>query len=289
MLGLPPGPALDGVAAVGLRPPVVASTRVARQTAGRSRSSGLGGGDGGQFDPDDEALLVWGPWQVVRVSSSDLPVTTDVRTLWPGPGYVDVLGIDGYNWGGGPQGTWISFKRIFRPMYRILTGLHPTAPVWICETAAKEPRAGDGAPRLATRSKAGWIRAAFSSRAFPRLKPSSGSTSAKNATGGSTARPPRSMPSRRSFAPAIKRALGRHQHGNHAKHDDDRSHAGPPHTARWWFGLRPAGNEPAAREGADHHREPQGRFGSRGREAQQPISELSELRTRPPNSGWWRC
>lgn len=96
--------------------------------------------------------------------------TTDVRSIWPGRAYVDVLGMDGYNWGGGPPGRWTSFARTFGPMYRILTRLHPTAPVWVCETASKEPRASDGAARLATRSKATWIRKAFSSRAFPRLQ-----------------------------------------------------------------------------------------------------------------------
>ncbi len=94
--------------------------------------------------------------------------TADVRQLWPGAGYVDVLGIDGYNWGGGPA-PWQSFNTIFGPMYSILTSLDPGLPVWICEFASREPSVNDGAAILPAASKGQWINEAFTSTAFPRV------------------------------------------------------------------------------------------------------------------------
>jgi hypothetical protein len=94
--------------------------------------------------------------------------SADVRTLWPGRAYVDVLGIDGYNWGGGPA-PWQSFATIFGPMYSILTSLDPDLPVWICEVASREPSVNDGAPIIPGASKADWINEAFASTAFPRV------------------------------------------------------------------------------------------------------------------------
>lgn len=104
--------------------------------------------------------------------------SADVREIWPGAGYVDVLGIDGYNWGesGLPGGNrWLEFDAIFTPMYRLLTSLHPSAPVWICEFGSKEPRKSDGSPRSpappdASHSKARWLENALASTAFPRLE-----------------------------------------------------------------------------------------------------------------------
>lgn len=103
--------------------------------------------------------------------------STPIAEIWPGSEYVDVLGIDGYNWGkgkpGGP-GRWEEFETIFAPMYEVLTQLHPTAPVWVCEFGSKEPRKSDGskarpAPRDPTHSKGAWFEAMMSSKAFPRV------------------------------------------------------------------------------------------------------------------------
>jgi hypothetical protein len=102
----------------------------------------------------------------------------DIREIWPGQDYVDVLGIDGYNWGesGQPGGNvWLEFDAIFGEMYRLLTSLHPSAPVWICEFGSKEPRKNDGsqgspAPRDHRHSKAHWIDNFMASTAFPRIE-----------------------------------------------------------------------------------------------------------------------
>lgn len=97
--------------------------------------------------------------------------TTPVDKIWPGRRYVDVLGLDGFNWGRDASwGRWTSFRRIFRSQYGNLTALHPTAPVWICEVASKEPAVDDGAPADPRRDKAAWVRAMFADTSMPRLR-----------------------------------------------------------------------------------------------------------------------
>jgi mannan endo-1,4-beta-mannosidase len=96
--------------------------------------------------------------------------TTNVSTIWPGAQYVDVLGMDGYNWGNGGGLTWRSFDNIFTAQYQRLTALSPTDPVWICEFGSKEPTMSDGAPIDPNDSKAQWYIAALASTNFPRVK-----------------------------------------------------------------------------------------------------------------------
>ena len=97
--------------------------------------------------------------------------TTHVRRIWPGRAYVDVLGLDGFNWGSDRSwGRWQSFAKIFGPQYARLTRLHPTAPVWVCEVGSKEPRVDDGAPRDRRRSKAKWVRQALRTKRFERVE-----------------------------------------------------------------------------------------------------------------------
>lgn len=102
---------------------------------------------------------------------------TPPAEIWPGEEYVDVLGLDGYNWGdsGKPGGNkWTEFEAVFGPMYKSLIALHPSAPVWICEFGSKEPTKSDGsqnspAPPDPSHSKAAWIENFMSSTAFPRI------------------------------------------------------------------------------------------------------------------------
>lgn len=97
--------------------------------------------------------------------------TTPVNLIWPGKEYVDVLGLDGFNWGRDASwGRWQSFSDIFRSQYDKLTALHPTAPVWICEVASKEPRTNDGSPVDRSHNKGDWIRRMFDYRGMPRIK-----------------------------------------------------------------------------------------------------------------------
>jgi beta-mannanase len=101
---------------------------------------------------------VWSPY------AEDVPATADnvFERYYPGRAYVDVLALDGYNWGSVmPQhGGWRSFDEIFGRAYRRLARLGPQ-PIWIAETASA-PEGGD---------KAGWIRKMFASQhRYPRLR-----------------------------------------------------------------------------------------------------------------------
>ena len=97
--------------------------------------------------------------------------TTPVSRIWPGSAYVDVLGLDGFNWGQDASwGRWLSFARIFRGQYDNLTALDPRAPVWICEVSSKEPEKNDGAPADPDHTKAAWIRGMLDYEGMPRLR-----------------------------------------------------------------------------------------------------------------------
>jgi Glycosyl hydrolase family 26 len=88
---------------------------------------------------------VWSPL------AEDVPATRANRfeRYYPGSRYVDVLALDGYNWGSDyPQyGGWRSFATIFGRAFGRISKLGPQ-PIWIGETASA-PEGGD---------KAQWIR-----------------------------------------------------------------------------------------------------------------------------------
>lgn len=76
------------------------------------------------------------------------PGSTPLASLYPGDGYVDRVGLDGYNWGTTqPWSTWQSFGDLFGPGVAELRSI-TTRPVYVCETAAPEGAGGD---------KAAWI------------------------------------------------------------------------------------------------------------------------------------
>jgi hypothetical protein len=102
--------------------------------------------------------------------ASDWSNNTPIPTIWPGAEFVDVIGIDGYNWGNDDQGNrWHEFEVIFDNMYNILTGLHATAPVWIAEYGSKEPEQNDGSPVDPNNNKGVWMTNMMSTRKFPRI------------------------------------------------------------------------------------------------------------------------
>lgn len=82
--------------------------------------------------------------------------TTPVARIWPGARYVDVLGLDGYNWGNGGVLKWRSFADIYRAQYSRLVALAPTLPVWVCEFGSKANNENDGAAIDRRHSKATW-------------------------------------------------------------------------------------------------------------------------------------
>lgn len=86
------------------------------------------------------AIWVWAP-------NVDYLGMYPFNDLYPGDGYVDWTGLDGYNWGSLKQSGWRSLASVFGASYDTLTGI-TGKPVMIAETATTE-RGGD---------KAAWIR-----------------------------------------------------------------------------------------------------------------------------------
>lgn len=77
--------------------------------------------------------------------------TTPLAGLYPGAGYVDWVGVDGYNGGTVlPWGGWLTFNQLFGPTLDQLTALAPGKPQMIGEVASVEST-------TSTPSKAGWI------------------------------------------------------------------------------------------------------------------------------------
>lgn len=81
-----------------------------------------------------------------------------IENYYPGDKYVDVLGIDGYNWGttqtrtkNGWDSQWKEFEAIFRPAWEKLRRLAPDKPIFVFETASVN-QGGD---------KGLWIKNAF--------------------------------------------------------------------------------------------------------------------------------
>jgi beta-mannanase len=102
----------------------------------------------------DNVRFVWSPLNV------DVPATRANRMerYYPGDRYVDVLALDGYNWGAGGPGGWASFRQVFEGAYRRIARIGPQ-PIWIAEVGSA-PGGGDKAAwvRDMWRTAAGWRR-----------------------------------------------------------------------------------------------------------------------------------
>ena len=105
----------------------------------------------------DNVRWVWSP------NAVDVPATNRFERYYPGNRYVDVLALDGYNWGAcvPRYGGWQSFDQIFGSAYRRITALS-AKPVWVAETASA-PDGGD---------KSRWVANMFASipERFPRIR-----------------------------------------------------------------------------------------------------------------------
>jgi glycosyl hydrolase family 26 len=62
---------------------------------------------------------------------------TPVASVFPGAGYVDIVGLDGYNFGT-TSSTWRTPSQIFSGLLRTVTALAPRTPVLINETGSGE-------------------------------------------------------------------------------------------------------------------------------------------------------
>lgn len=90
---------------------------------------------------------VWSP-----MAYDDEPESLRFEKFYPGDDVVDVLALDGYNWGTREDGWggWRSFDRVFRQAYRRLARVGPQ-PIWFAEVGS----AHEGG------SKARWVREMF--------------------------------------------------------------------------------------------------------------------------------
>lgn len=70
---------------------------------------------------------------------------------YPGDDFVDILGMDGYNWDIEKENwksPWSSFQKIFEPLYLELKKISPNKPIIVFETASVDRTGG---------KKSGWI------------------------------------------------------------------------------------------------------------------------------------
>ena len=107
------------------------------------------------FCPNAESV----PAPAYEPGSALHPAWNRAENYYPGDGYVEILGMDGYNWGftrkkkrDGWESRWKSFREIFGPLYEDLKRLSPEKPVVVFETASVA-EGGD---------KPAWIREAVS-------------------------------------------------------------------------------------------------------------------------------
>lgn len=88
------------------------------------------------FKQEGVTNVTW-MWSVNLESIPTAPIS-NVSSYYPGNDVVDVIGIDGYNWGTSQSwSNWKSFKDIFTPAYNFLTTSY-AKPIVISETSSTE-------------------------------------------------------------------------------------------------------------------------------------------------------
>ncbi|MCU1548087.1 MAG: beta-mannanase [Arthrobacter sp.] len=88
-----------------------------------------------------DVVAAAGATNVSWVWSPNVPYygSTELAGLFPGADYVDVVGLDGYNWGTSASWSgWISPQDLFAPGLAQLRALAPGLPILIAETASSE-------------------------------------------------------------------------------------------------------------------------------------------------------
>ncbi len=99
---------------------------------------------------------VWSP----NITDQPRTPANAMERYYPGSAYVDVLALDGYNWGTSKSWSrWRSFRDIFAHPYARITALGPQ-PVWVAEVASTS-KGGD---------KAAWVAGMLHTKAFPRIR-----------------------------------------------------------------------------------------------------------------------
>ncbi|OUE23480.1 glycoside hydrolase family 26 protein [Clavibacter michiganensis] len=88
-----------------------------------------------------DVVAAQGASNVRWVWTPNVPYTgsTALAGLYPGDAYVDVVGLDGYNWGTGVAGhAWVSPGDLFGTGLERLRAIAPGKPIVIAETASSE-------------------------------------------------------------------------------------------------------------------------------------------------------
>jgi hypothetical protein len=88
-----------------------------------------------------DVVAAAGASNVSWVWSPNVPYfgSTDLAGMFPGASYVDVVALDGYNWGTSASWSgWISPQDLFAPGIAQLRALAPGVPILIAETASSE-------------------------------------------------------------------------------------------------------------------------------------------------------
>jgi hypothetical protein len=111
----------------------------------------------------DSSLVRW----VFCPNVSGPSTPTPIASVYPGAGYVDILALDGYNWGTTQGGQWQTFTQVFSDSYEALSSLPASSalPMMVGETGASTSN-GDSA-------KAAWITSALGTEiptVFPRIQ-----------------------------------------------------------------------------------------------------------------------
>jgi len=88
-----------------------------------------------------DVVAATGASNVSWVWSPNVPFwgSTDLAGLFPGAGYVDIVGLDGYNWGTSASWSgWVSPQDLFAPGIAEFRTIAPGLPILIAETASSE-------------------------------------------------------------------------------------------------------------------------------------------------------
>ncbi|SDS95322.1 Glycosyl hydrolase family 26 [Pseudarthrobacter equi] len=88
-----------------------------------------------------DVMASTGAGNVQWVWSPNVPYwgSTDLAGLYPGAGYVDIVALDGYNWGTSQSwSSWVAPQDLFGPGISQLRGLAAGKPILIAEVASSE-------------------------------------------------------------------------------------------------------------------------------------------------------
>ncbi len=102
-------------------------------------------------------LFVWSP----NIHSIPWGTSPPIKAYWPGEAYVDIMALDGFNFGAIGGRNWNTFESLYTGAYREVAALSPAKPIIVAETGCTAT-GGD---------KATWISDMFEviPRKFPRI------------------------------------------------------------------------------------------------------------------------